>query len=64
MRLFAGRVTSPLMTPEQVCEALSIHRNTLLKWSQTGRIPGVRLGHLWRYQRDEIENIKKNGTPL
>jgi len=43
-----------LMTPEQCAEFLGIKINTLYVMEFQGRIPYRKVGHLWRFDFDEI----------
>jgi excisionase family DNA binding protein len=42
------------MTPEQCAEFLGIKINTLYVMEFQGRIPYRKVGHLWRFDFDEI----------
>ena len=37
-----------LMTPAQVAQRLQVTERTVASWLRTGRLPGVKLGRLWR----------------
>lgn len=52
--------TSQLMTPEQCAAFLQIEVNTLYVWKSQGRIPHRKVGHLLRFDFDEIVEWTKN----
>jgi excisionase family DNA binding protein len=45
----------PLLTTGQVAEWLNISKATVLDWSEAGKLPSRKLGHVRRYDRAEIE---------
>ena len=49
-----------LMTPEQCAEFLGIKINTLYVMKSQGRIPYRKVGHLLRFDFDEIVEWTKN----
>lgn len=44
-----------LMTVEEVAEYLRVRPSTVYDWAKTGKIPGVKMGRLWRFEIGEIE---------
>ena len=52
---------SSLMTPEQCAEFLGIKINTLYVMKSQGRIPYRKVGHLLRFDFDEIVEWTKDG---
>lgn len=44
-----------LLKPEQVAERLAISPKMVRAWLRDGRIPGVRIGRLWRVDPDALE---------
>ena len=49
-----GLLHSILMTPDECAEFLQIEVNTLYVMKSQGRIPFRKVGHLLRFDRDEI----------
>jgi len=43
-----------LLTPEKVCEMLTIERSTLYAWTSKGRIPFIKVNGLLRFKESEI----------
>ncbi len=46
---------NPLLTPEQVAERLAVSPKMVRAWLREGKIPGIRLGRLWRVDPDALE---------
>jgi len=44
-----------LMTVGDVAEYLRIKTSTVYEWAASGKLPGVKVGRLWRFERAEIE---------
>jgi len=44
-----------LLTPEQVAERLAVSPKMVRAWLREGKIPGIRLGRLWRVNPDALE---------
>ena len=53
---------SIIMTVDEVAEYLKLSKITVYKLTQTGQIPGFRIGSSWRYNRDKIDEIAWVGT--
>jgi len=45
---------SELLTPEEVSKILKIELSTVYKYLNEGKIPGVRIGGLWRSEKGEL----------
>jgi excisionase family DNA binding protein len=57
---FGRPLRSSLMTPEQCAEFLGIKINTLYVMKSQGRIPYRKVGHLLRFDFDEIVEWTKD----
>lgn len=44
-----------VMTTRQVAEYLQMDEATITKFAKSGKIPGKKVGHLWRFHRDVID---------
>jgi PTS system nitrogen regulatory IIA component len=62
-----------LMDIRQVAAYLQINEATAYNWAQRGKLPGIKLGRIWRFRRDDIDTWldqnthkpkPKNKTPL
>lgn len=44
-----------LMDVKQVAAYLQINEATAYNWAQKGKIPGIKVGRIWRFRREDIE---------
>jgi PTS system nitrogen regulatory IIA component len=44
-----------LMDIKQVAAYLQINEATAYSWAQKGKLPGIKLGRMWRFRREDIE---------
>ena len=49
-----------LMTVEEVAEYLRVKSSTVYEWAKKGKIPAAKVGRLWRFDREEIEEWVRN----
>lgn len=49
-----GRCGGRVLTPEQVSDLLQVSEKTVLNWLRTGKIPGRKVGRLWRISEEAI----------
>ena len=50
-----------LMTVEDVAEYLRVKPSTVYEWAANGKLPSVKVGRLWRFERSEIEKwVREN----
>jgi excisionase family DNA binding protein len=54
------KTISSMMTADEVCELLRIHRTTLYRLLKAGDIPAFRIGSDWRFQREAIEKWRRS----
>jgi len=52
-----------LLKPEEVAERLAVTPKVVRAWLLAGKIPGIRLGRLWRVHPDALDKIIKEGFP-
>ena len=45
------------MTAEEVARYLKLNKITVYKYAQQGRIPGIKIGNRWRFDREKIEEL-------
>ena len=45
----------PILTSEQAAAFLQIHPKTLQRMARQGRVPGYRVGDLWRFRASDLE---------
>ncbi len=46
-----------LLTLEQVAERLAVSRKMVFDWVRAGKIPGVKLGRLWRVKQSALDEF-------
>jgi excisionase family DNA binding protein len=47
-----------IYTPQEAADKLKVNYRTLLKWLQTGKLKGVKLGHkTWRIPEESLEQL-------
>ncbi|MBP7056710.1 MAG: polymer-forming cytoskeletal protein [Candidatus Omnitrophica bacterium] len=51
---FPGSLRST-MTPEELSKYLEIEVNMILDWVNSGKLPGIRDGNAWRFERNKID---------
>lgn len=57
-----------LMGIKEVAAYLKINQATAYHWAQAGRLPGIKMGRIWRFRKDDIdawldENMRKPPPP-
>lgn len=45
----------PVLTSEEAAALLRIHPKTLQRMAREGRVPGFRIGDLWRFRASELD---------
>lgn len=60
--------TDTLMGIKEVATYLKINQATAYHWAQAGRLPGIKIGRIWRFRREDIdlwldENMRKTRPP-
>ena len=51
-----------IMTPEQAAEMLQIKTSHVQKLARNGGIPAKKVGHLWRFNREELRTWMRSGV--
>ena len=44
-----------IMTTREVAKYLRLHEITICKLVKEGKIPGVRIGRVWRFDKQEVD---------
>ncbi len=52
-----------LLTADEVAAIFSLHRETILRFVQQGKIKAAKVGRKWRFRSEEIEKICREGLP-
>jgi len=58
-----------LMGIKEVAAYLKINQATAYHWAQAGRLPGIKIGRIWRFRKADVdtwldENMRKARPPL
>jgi excisionase family DNA binding protein len=52
-----------IMTTRELADYLKVHEVTICKHASEGRIPGKRVGRIWRFDKEEIDRWITGGIP-
>jgi len=51
------------LSMEEICQYLGISRDTAMKWITKNSMPAHRIGRLWKFKTDEIDEwVKSDST--
>lgn len=48
---------SPMLTVDEVASLLHVHRITVYRLLEQGKIRGLRIGRIWRFDPNEIDAL-------
>lgn len=48
-------VMPKIMTTKEVAKYLKLHEITICKYAAQGKIPAIRIGRVWRFDKDAID---------
>jgi excisionase family DNA binding protein len=51
-----------IMTTKELAKYLKLHEITICKYAAEGRIPAIRIGRVWRFDKDAIDKWIAEGT--
>ena len=51
-----------IMTTKEIAKYLKLHEITICKYAVQGRIPSIRIGRVWRFDKDAIDKWIGEGT--
>lgn len=58
-------MSEKLLTSEEAADYLGIHPITLIRWAGAKKVPGFKMGRVWRFKKERLdawlekqENIK------
>ena len=49
-----------ILTTKEISKYLKLHELTICKYAAQGKIPGVRIGRVWRFDKDAIDRWIKS----
>jgi excisionase family DNA binding protein len=52
-------ITDPLWTVDDVAQYLKLQPETIRSMARRGELPALKLGKVWRFQKDAIHNLTK-----
>ena len=50
-----------IMSTKEVAKYLKLHEITILKYATKGEIPGIRIGKVWRFDKEVIDRMIADG---
>lgn len=53
-----GKLSSPLLDTKAVCKALNISRTTVANLIKSGKLPYIKIGNMYRFDKADIDAIK------
>lgn len=48
-------VRRTLLNVQELAEYLRLEKQTIYNWLHQGKIGGMKVGHVWRFDRDEVD---------
>lgn len=48
-------VMPKIMTTKEIAKYLKLHEITICKYAAEGKIPAIRIGRVWRFDKDAID---------
>jgi len=52
------------MTLEEVAQYLKVSKDSIYRLAQKGEMPASKIGNLWRFKKEEIDEWMKNTTRM
>ena len=56
-----GSIMAQIMTTREIAKYLRLHEITICKLSKEGKIPSIRIGRVWRFDKEVIDEWIANG---
>jgi excisionase family DNA binding protein len=50
-----------IMTTKEIAKYLKLHEITICKYAAEGKIPAIRIGRVWRFDKEAIDNWISGG---
>jgi len=51
-----------MMTTKELAKYIKVHEITVCKYAAEGKIPAIRIGRVWRFDKDAIDKWIGEGT--
>ena len=52
-----------MLTPNEIAKILRIHPFTVTRLAREGKLPGFKVGGIWRFRKDEFERWISSMSP-
>jgi len=49
-------ILAQIMTTKEMAKYLRLHQITICKLSKEGKIPGIQIGRVWRFDKERIDD--------
>lgn len=53
------KIKSDIMTLDEVRKYLKVHRSTVYRLAEEGKIPASKVGRVWRFKKESIDSWLK-----
>jgi len=50
------------LTAKQVAKYLQVKPLTVYQWARKNRIPAIKIGRIWRFKKEDIDNFLKKDS--
>ncbi|MFW6147482.1 MAG: methylation-associated defense system helix-turn-helix domain-containing protein MAD1 [Thermodesulfobacteriota bacterium] len=60
-RLLAARQAERWLSVDEIAAYLGIKRDTVYKWISEKQMPAHRMGRLWKFRKEEVDEWVKSG---
>ena len=58
----AGKQADDVMTIDELAAYLKLSKSSLYQFARAGKVPGVKIGQQWRFQKIAIDEWMRTGT--
>lgn len=49
------------MSVDEIGEYLGVKRDTIYNWISDRKMPAIKMGRLWKFKKDEVDEWVRNG---
>lgn len=57
----AGKQPDDVMTTDELAAYLKLSKSSLYPFARAGKVPGVKIGEQWRFQKSAIDEWMRSG---
>jgi len=58
----AGKQADDVMTIDELAAYLKLSKSSLYQFARAGKVPGVKIGQQWRFQKSAIDEWMRTGA--